>query len=61
VLPCCISPFSTSDYAGLILGNVFQTPFSQIWNGAEYIQRRAALSTAQPLPPCEQCGVHWSL
>ena len=61
VLPCCISPFSTTDYANLILGNVFQTPFAQIWNGARYVKRRAALYTAQPLHPCELCGVNWSL
>jgi MoaA/NifB/PqqE/SkfB family radical SAM enzyme len=61
VLPCCISPFSTTDYANLILGNVFQTPFAQIWNDAKYVKRRAALHTAQPLHPCELCGVNWSL
>ncbi len=61
VLPCCISPFSTTDYAGLVLGNVFQTPFAQIWNGAKCVERRAALHTAQPLHPCERCGVNWSL
>jgi radical SAM protein with 4Fe4S-binding SPASM domain len=61
VLPCCISPFSTTNYAGLVLGNVFETPFAQIWNGARYVERRAALYTTQPLHPCEQCGVCWSL
>jgi MoaA/NifB/PqqE/SkfB family radical SAM enzyme len=61
VLPCCISPFSTTDYASLVLGNVFQSPFAQIWNGAKYVKRRAALRTAQPLHPCELCGVNWSL
>jgi len=61
VLPCCISPFSTTDYANLILGNVFKTPFAQIWNNAKYVKRRAALHTAQPLHPCELCGVNWSL
>jgi MoaA/NifB/PqqE/SkfB family radical SAM enzyme len=61
VLPCCISPFSTTDYASLVLGNVFQTPFAQVWNGAKYVKRRAALHTAQPLHPCELCGVNWSL
>lgn len=61
VLPCCISPFSTSDYAGLVLGNVFQAPFARIWKGASYVARRAALYTSQPLHPCELCGVSWSL
>lgn len=61
VLPCCISPFSTADYADLVLGNIFQTPFAHIWNGAKYVERRVALYTARPLEPCEQCGVNWSL
>ena len=61
VLPCCISPFSTTDYAGLILGNVFQSPFAQIWNGERYVARRAALHTTHPLHPCELCGSNWSL
>jgi len=61
VLPCCISPFSTTDYASLILGNVFRSPFAQIWNGERYAERRAALYTAHPLHPCEQCGVNWAL
>jgi MoaA/NifB/PqqE/SkfB family radical SAM enzyme len=61
VLPCCISPFSTRDYAGLVLGNVLRTPFVRIWNGAGYVARRAALGTARPLHPCELCGVNWSL
>ena len=61
VLPCCISPFSTTDYSSLVLGNVFQTPFAQIWNGTKYVKRRAALHTAQPLHPCERCGMNWGL
>jgi MoaA/NifB/PqqE/SkfB family radical SAM enzyme len=61
VLPCCISPFSTSDYERLILGNVFQTPFAQIWNAERYVERRTVLHTEHPLDPCEQCGTYWSL
>jgi MoaA/NifB/PqqE/SkfB family radical SAM enzyme len=61
VLPCCISPFSTTDYAGLILGNIFRSSFAQIWNGEKYVARRAALHTVHPLHPCELCGVDWSL
>ncbi len=61
VLPCCISPFSTSDYDRLVLGNIFHTPFVEIWNGRRYVERRAALHTACPLDPCEQCGLNWSL
>ena len=61
VLPCCISPFSTRDYAGLIAGNALQTPFAEIWNGRAYLARRAALGTGTPLHPCELCGDCWSL
>jgi MoaA/NifB/PqqE/SkfB family radical SAM enzyme len=61
VLPCCISPFSTTDYDGLILGNVFQAAFAQIWNGERYVARRKALYTADPLHPCELCGSNWAL
>jgi MoaA/NifB/PqqE/SkfB family radical SAM enzyme len=61
VLPCCISPFSTADYEGLILGNVFETSFLDIWNGIKYVARRTALHTEQPLHPCEGCGTCWSL
>jgi MoaA/NifB/PqqE/SkfB family radical SAM enzyme len=61
VLPCCISPFATSDYPSLILGNVFQSPFAQIWNGERYVARRAALHTAHPLHPCDLCGTQWAL
>jgi MoaA/NifB/PqqE/SkfB family radical SAM enzyme len=61
VLPCCISPFSATDYASLILGNVFETPFAQIWNDRGYLERRARLYTDHPLHPCELCGTSWSL
>jgi len=61
VLPCCISPFSTADYGRLILGNVLETPFAEIWNGARYVERRTALYTEHPLDPCAQCGTNWSL
>jgi len=61
VLPCCISPFSAGDYASLVLGNVFETPFAQIWNAPKYVERRASLYTPCPSHPCELCGVRWSL
>jgi radical SAM protein with 4Fe4S-binding SPASM domain len=61
VMPCCISPFSTVDYPALILGNVFETPFAEIWNGERYVARRRALHTEHPLHPCEACGTCWSL
>jgi len=61
VLPCCISPFSTTDYAGLVLGNAFETGFYEIWNGDRYVSRRSTLFTERPMHPCERCGTCWSL
>jgi len=61
VLPCCIAPFSATDYGGLILGNIFDKAFPEIWNGTQYVERRTALRTAHPLSPCEECGMSWSL
>jgi radical SAM protein with 4Fe4S-binding SPASM domain len=60
-LPCCISPFATNDYDSLILGNLFERPFDQIWNDARYQQFRANLLSNHPNPACASCGVYWSL
>jgi MoaA/NifB/PqqE/SkfB family radical SAM enzyme len=61
VLPCCFSPFTTSDYQGLILGNAYQTSLIDIWNGDCYRRFRAALQTETPWESCDRCGVLWSL
>jgi MoaA/NifB/PqqE/SkfB family radical SAM enzyme len=61
VLPCCLSPFTTRDYEGLILGNAFQAPLSEIWNGMPYQRLRAALQSDTPWESCDRCGVAWSL
>jgi MoaA/NifB/PqqE/SkfB family radical SAM enzyme len=60
-LPCCISPFATDDYASLILGNLFEHPFSEIWNNSLYQAFRESLLSQQPHPVCAGCGIHWSL
>jgi MoaA/NifB/PqqE/SkfB family radical SAM enzyme len=60
-LPCCISPFATTDYESLKLGNLFERPFDDLWNGARYQQWRAELLGDHPPGPCRGCGVHWSL
>jgi MoaA/NifB/PqqE/SkfB family radical SAM enzyme len=60
-LPCCISPFATSDYESLKLGNLFERDFETIWNDARYQQWRLELLSDQPARPCAGCGVHWSL
>jgi radical SAM protein with 4Fe4S-binding SPASM domain len=61
VLPCCFSPFTTTDYEGLILGNAFQDPLNAIWNGERYRHFRAALDSESPWESCDRCGVYWSL
>jgi MoaA/NifB/PqqE/SkfB family radical SAM enzyme len=61
VLPCCISPFSTRDYAGLVLSNAFETRLTDIWYGPAYRKFRAALQSETPWESCERCGVSWSL
>ena len=60
-LPCCISPFATTDYASLKLGNLFERNFAEIWNDERYRQWRANLLSEHPPKPCQGCGVHWSL
>ena len=49
-LPCCISPFATNDYESLILGNLFESPFEQIWNGPLYQKFRMNLLSENPQP-----------
>lgn len=58
---CCIAPFAVSDYASIILGNLFERPFAEIWNGAPYQQFRRDFFTEQPHKACASCGVYWSL
>lgn len=61
VLPCCISPFSTSDYASIVLGNVFERALAEIWTGAAYRNFRQKRRTASPPRCCRACGLGWSL
>ncbi|HMP42473.1 MAG TPA: radical SAM protein [Roseiflexaceae bacterium] len=61
-LPCCIAPFATTDYAGIMLGNVLERPLAEVWNGERYQELRTAVLSEQPAPwPCQHCGVRWSL
>jgi MoaA/NifB/PqqE/SkfB family radical SAM enzyme len=60
-LPCCISPFSTADYEGLLMGNLFERPFAEIWNDAAYRKFRTRLLSTEPNRACASCGVYWSL
>lgn len=60
-LPCCISPFATDDYQSLILGNLFERPFVDIWNEPLYQDFRSRLLSDSPHQACSSCGVYWSL
>lgn len=60
-LPCCISPFATNDYESLILGNLLERPFAEIWNAPLYQKFRADLFSDHPNKACASCGVYWSL
>jgi MoaA/NifB/PqqE/SkfB family radical SAM enzyme len=60
-LPCCISPFATSNYNSLILGNLFERSFAEIWGDYLYQKFRTKLLSPQPHPACANCGVYWSL
>jgi radical SAM protein with 4Fe4S-binding SPASM domain len=61
VLPCCIAPFATVDYASIILGNVFNESLEDIWWGAGYRNFRNQHQSAAPPQCCRGCGVRWSL
>jgi MoaA/NifB/PqqE/SkfB family radical SAM enzyme len=61
VLPCCIAPWITSDYDGIILGNLYRQSLEEIWWGERYRTFRLNLQTAAPPEPCRGCGVKWSL
>jgi len=60
-LPCCISPFATPDYESLILGNLFERSFAEIWNEPLYQDFRSRLLSHHPHQACSSCGVYWSL
>jgi MoaA/NifB/PqqE/SkfB family radical SAM enzyme len=61
VLPCCIAPFITQHYDGIILGNLYRQSLEEVWWGGRYLEFRSAIQTAEPPEPCRGCGVHWSL
>jgi MoaA/NifB/PqqE/SkfB family radical SAM enzyme len=61
VLPCCISPWTAKDYAGLILGNALLEPVAEIWNGERYRAFRTKFETYEAPDPCRGCGRLWSI
>jgi MoaA/NifB/PqqE/SkfB family radical SAM enzyme len=64
VLSCCFVPFVSHNYpqiGDLILGNAFEQPFEEIWNGAPYKEFRRRILTDDPARCCVGCGSKWSL
>ncbi len=61
VLPCCISPWVTTNYANLVLGNAFSQPFAAIWNGERYQRFRTEFESDTAPDPCRSCGLRWSI
>lgn len=61
VLPCCIAPWITERYDGIVLGNLFEKSLEDVWWGERYGAFREALPTDAPPEPCRGCGVRWSL
>jgi radical SAM protein with 4Fe4S-binding SPASM domain len=59
VTPCCyLRPDMGSEF---VMGNVFETPFIEIWRGERYRAFRAAmLAGRESLPVCGKCrgGTH---
>jgi radical SAM protein with 4Fe4S-binding SPASM domain len=61
VLPCCIAPWTAKDYKGAILGNAFEAPLEEIWNGERYQTFRTTFESDTPPDPCRGCGSLWSI
>jgi MoaA/NifB/PqqE/SkfB family radical SAM enzyme len=64
VLSCCFAPFghkSAREYREeRVLGNVFQEPIEDIWQGERYAAFRRAFESDAPAKHCAQCGINWS-
>ena len=61
VLPCCIAPWITQHYDGIIPGNLYRQSLEDIWWGERYLEFRSEIQTDRPPEPCRGCGVKWSL
>ncbi len=61
VFSCCFAPFHPGPAQTRVLGNVFEQPFADIWNGPCYRAFRAAFDSDEPWDQCAGCGTKWSL
>jgi MoaA/NifB/PqqE/SkfB family radical SAM enzyme len=64
VLSCCFAPFghrSAREYLEeRVLGNVFDQPIEDVWQGNRYQSFRRAFESDRPPAHCSQCGLNWS-
>jgi MoaA/NifB/PqqE/SkfB family radical SAM enzyme len=64
VLSCCFAPFghkSAREYREeRVLGNVFEEPIVEIWQGTRYQAFRHAFESDRPPRHCSECGLNWS-
>lgn len=60
VLPCCFVPFVSRDQTPFTLGNAFEQPLLEIWNGERYQEFRRRFLSADPPSCCAGCGANWS-
>jgi len=61
VYPCCFVPFVEHNRETTILGNAFEQPLAEIWNGARYQAFRERFLSDHPYDCCKDCGSKWSL
>jgi MoaA/NifB/PqqE/SkfB family radical SAM enzyme len=62
VLPCCFIPFiNASSEPAYVLGNAFEEPLAEIWNGAGYRAFRERFQSDTPFACCAGCGSKWSV
>ena len=61
VFSCCFAPFHPGPASTRVLGNAFEQPFAEIWNGPRYQSFRAAFDSDEPWDQCAGCGSKWSL
>jgi radical SAM protein with 4Fe4S-binding SPASM domain len=59
VLPCCLAPFTAPDYDRVVLGNLFERPLAELWNGSEYRAFRRSHASDDPPECCRGCGTRW--
>lgn len=62
LLPCCLSPFTAAfRLEECVLGNLFETPFEELWGGPAYARFRSSFRSDSPPVSCASCGTLWSL